>query len=221
LVDSEIVRINRVLALRLFEAEEQLRQVRARRREDGRANARTAEILAEHRSAWLDTERSLLNRLDDARRVELELRAQVESLERELSIAQLANSTVVPADNDTYGKEKRENESGEGEVEGEVSEEEVDEEEGMVLYEEGVEEGLELDKLAAMFYQQRLQMQLPPMPPMDSHGLGPEHNANFHCNDSNWFDLSNPSTKPIPNHILCQVIGSRPLVFCQVCYKKS
>lgn len=198
MVDSEIVRINRVLALRLFEAEEQLRQVRARRREDGRANARAAEILAEHRNAWLETEHSLLNRLEDACTVESELRARVDFLERELLVAKSAN-----ADDATDGKERREIGAGEGEVEGELSEEglEEEEEEGMVLHEEGIEDGLELDEIAAMIYQQRLRMPMP-LPPMDGHG--PQNNANYHCTDANWFDLHNPSSKP--NHIPWQVI---------------
>lgn len=206
------------MALRLFEAEEQLRQVRARRREDGRANARAAEILAEHRNAWLETERGLLNRLEDAHTVESELRVQVESLERELLVAKSANAASVPGNDATDGREKREIGGGEGEMEGEASEEEVEEEEedSMALHEEGIEEGLELDEIAAMIYQQRLQMQLPPM---DSHGLGPQNNSNFHCNDANWFDLSNASSKPIPNHIPWQVVVSPFCFFGRILIK--
>lgn len=201
MVDSEIVRINRVLALRLFEAEDQLRQVRARRREDGRANARAAEILAEHRNAWLDTEHSLLNRLEDARAVESELRARVDSLERELLVAKSANAAAtVSGDDATDSKEKREIGAGEGEgeVEGELSEEEMDEVEGMVLHEERVEDGFELDDIAALMYQQRLML----LPPMDGHGFGPQNNANYHYTGANWSDLDNPSS----NHIPWQVI---------------
>ncbi|KAF3331252.1 hypothetical protein FCM35_KLT04606 [Carex littledalei] len=208
-MDSEIVRVNRVLALRLFEAEDQLRQVRARRREDGRANARAAEILAEHRNAWLDTEHSLLNRLEDARAVESELRARMDSLERELLVAKSANAAAtVSGDDATDGNEKREIGAGEGEgeVEGELSEEEMDEEEGMVLHEERVEDGLELDEFAAMFYQERLQM---PLPPMDGHGLGPQNNGNYHCTDASWFELHNPSSNP--NHIPWQGLNYDPV----------
>ncbi|XP_078148038.1 ribonuclease P protein subunit P38-like protein [Carex rostrata] len=201
---------NRVLALRLFEAEDQLRQVRARRREDGLANARAAEILAEHRNAWLDTEHSLLNRLEDARAVESELRARVDSLERELLVAKSANAAAtVSGDDVTDSKEKREIGAGEGEgeveVEGELSEEEMDEEEDMVLHEERVENGFELDDIAAMMYQQRLMM----LPPMDGHGFGPPNNANYNYTDSNWSDLHNPSSKS--NHIPWQGLNYDPV----------
>ncbi|CAL4937152.1 unnamed protein product [Urochloa decumbens] len=87
----------RLLAARLLAAEDQLRQLRARRREDARANARAAEIFAGHRAAWMEAERRLLARAaaagDEAaslraRLAEAEadaatLRARVERLERE------------------------------------------------------------------------------------------------------------------------------------------
>ncbi|KAJ4785359.1 Ribonuclease P protein subunit P38-like protein [Rhynchospora pubera] len=187
---------NRVLALRLFEAEEQLRQVRARRKEDGRANARAAEILAEHRSAWLETEHSLLNRLEDAQAVVSELRAQVESLERELLVARSTTAIVASGENAVARREKTEDGEEEREEEGEVSEEEVDEEERVLLYEEGDEEGLELDEMAAILYQQSLKM---PLLSMDGHGLGTQNNAICHSTDSNWFGPSNSSAKPIPD----------------------
>ncbi|KAJ3706461.1 hypothetical protein LUZ61_010166 [Rhynchospora tenuis] len=188
---------NRVLALRLFEAEDQLRQIRARRKEDGRANARATEILAEHRSAWLETERNLLNRLEDTQAVESELRAQVESLERELLVARSTNAVVGSGENAVDGREKTEDGEEDREEEGEISEEEVDEEERVLLYEEGGEEGLELDEMAAIFYQQSLKM---PLLSMDGHGLGPQNNAIFHSTDANWYHLSNPSAKPIPDY---------------------
>jgi hypothetical protein len=87
----------RILAARLLAAEDQLRQLRARRREDARANARAAEIFAGHRAAWVEAERRLLARAaaaaDEAaslraRLAEAEadaaaLRARAERLERE------------------------------------------------------------------------------------------------------------------------------------------
>ncbi|CAN6302742.1 unnamed protein product [Urochloa humidicola] len=87
----------RLLAARLLATEDQLRQLRARRREDARANARAAEIFAGHRAAWMEAERRLLARAaaagDEAaslraRLAEAEadaaaLRARVERLERE------------------------------------------------------------------------------------------------------------------------------------------
>ncbi|PUZ36025.1 hypothetical protein GQ55_9G006500 [Panicum hallii var. hallii] len=87
----------RLLAARLLAAEDQLRQLRARRREDARANARAAEIFAGHRAAWMEAERRLLARaaaagdeaaslrarLADAEADAAALRARVERLERE------------------------------------------------------------------------------------------------------------------------------------------
>lgn len=88
---------SRDLALRLLHAEEQLRQMRSRRKEDSKANARVVEIFASHRQAWQAEERRLAQRLKSAaeeieglraRVVELEhaeaeSRARVEELERE------------------------------------------------------------------------------------------------------------------------------------------
>lgn len=87
----------RVLASRLLAAEDSLRQLRARRREDARANARAAEIFAGHRAAWMEAERRLLarataagdeaaslrSRLAEAEAEAAALRARVERLERE------------------------------------------------------------------------------------------------------------------------------------------
>ncbi|KAF8708817.1 hypothetical protein HU200_030206 [Digitaria exilis] len=87
----------RLLAARLLTAEDQLRQLRARRREDARANARAAEIFAGHRAAWMEAERRLLARaaaagdeaaslrarLAEAEAEAAALRARVERLERE------------------------------------------------------------------------------------------------------------------------------------------
>ncbi|KAJ3683239.1 hypothetical protein LUZ60_013466 [Juncus effusus] len=116
---------NRVLATRLFEAEEQLKQMRARRRDDARANARAAEILAGHRTAWLDAERNLLNRLDEAHSVESELRARVERLERELAVANAERDELEREDEggeEVGGDDDRNDSDGEEEGEGEGEE---------------------------------------------------------------------------------------------------
>ncbi|XP_062213934.1 uncharacterized protein LOC133914975 isoform X2 [Phragmites australis] len=73
----------RLLASRLLAAEDQLRQLRARRREDTRANARAAEIFAGHRAAWMEAERRLLARAAAAGDEAAALRARAERLERE------------------------------------------------------------------------------------------------------------------------------------------
>ncbi|KAF7044839.1 hypothetical protein CFC21_054016 [Triticum aestivum] len=87
----------RILATRLLAAEDQLRQLRARRREDARANARAAEIFAGHRASWAEAERRLLARaaaaadeaaslrarLADAEAQAAALRARADRLERD------------------------------------------------------------------------------------------------------------------------------------------
>ncbi|XP_004512376.1 uncharacterized protein [Cicer arietinum] len=78
-------------SLRAFRAEEELRQMRSRRQEDYKANARVAEIFASHRNAWRDEEKRLLRRIDAAseeiarlRAVVEDSKARVEELEREV-----------------------------------------------------------------------------------------------------------------------------------------
>ncbi|KAM0928714.1 hypothetical protein ACQ4PT_002653 [Festuca glaucescens] len=80
----------RVLAARLLAAEDQLRQLRARRREDARANARAAEIFAGHRASWSDSlaraadeAAALRARLADAEQQAAAQRARADRLERE------------------------------------------------------------------------------------------------------------------------------------------
>ncbi|KAF7127792.1 hypothetical protein RHSIM_Rhsim11G0034300 [Rhododendron simsii] len=89
---------NRDLCLKLIEAEEQLRQLRSRRKEDSKANARVVEIFAGQRHAWRREEERLLRGIDAAaeeinrlreRAGELEssdarLRREVEELRREV-----------------------------------------------------------------------------------------------------------------------------------------
>ncbi|XP_066367912.1 uncharacterized protein [Miscanthus floridulus] len=73
----------RILATRLLAAEDQLRQLRARRREDARANARAAEIFAGHRAAWMEAERRLLARAQAAGDEAASLRARLAEAEAE------------------------------------------------------------------------------------------------------------------------------------------
>ncbi|KAJ1431157.1 hypothetical protein SESBI_07397 [Sesbania bispinosa] len=82
----------RELSLKAFRAEEELRQMRSRRQEDSKANARVAEIFASHRNAWRDEEKRLLRRIDAAeeeiarlRATAAESKARVEELEREVA----------------------------------------------------------------------------------------------------------------------------------------
>ncbi|XP_026401893.1 uncharacterized protein LOC113297583 isoform X3 [Papaver somniferum] len=89
---------NRFLSLKLYQAEEQLKQMKSRRREDSKANARVVEIFASHRNGWQQEERKLLQqienssdeisslreRIDEFEKSEAELRSFVEKLEREI-----------------------------------------------------------------------------------------------------------------------------------------
>ncbi|OMO52386.1 hypothetical protein COLO4_37233 [Corchorus olitorius] len=66
----------RELTARLLTAEEQLRQMKSRRKEDSKANARVVEIFASHRNAWQEEERQLLQQIEDQR-------AKIEELQRD------------------------------------------------------------------------------------------------------------------------------------------
>ncbi|KAA8538727.1 hypothetical protein F0562_028378 [Nyssa sinensis] len=74
---------NRGLSIKLIQAEDQLRQLRSRRKEDSKANARVVEIFASHRHAWLQEERQLLQQIDGSAEEITHLRAKVEELEIE------------------------------------------------------------------------------------------------------------------------------------------
>ncbi|XP_051151708.1 uncharacterized protein LOC127265767 [Andrographis paniculata] len=90
---------NKALTFKLTEALEQLQQLRWRRKEDSKANARVAEIFASHRHSWQQEEKRLLQQIDegaqeisylkgkveDFERLEGELRANVADLKREIS----------------------------------------------------------------------------------------------------------------------------------------
>ncbi|CAK7355956.1 unnamed protein product [Dovyalis caffra] len=73
----------RDLSIRLFQAEEQLKQMKSRRKEDSKANARVVEIFASHRNAWQAEEKRLLQQIDLASEEMASLRAKVEDFERE------------------------------------------------------------------------------------------------------------------------------------------
>ncbi|XP_004300236.1 PREDICTED: uncharacterized protein LOC101307306 [Fragaria vesca subsp. vesca] len=72
----------RELSKRLWQAEEQVRQMRSRRKEDSKANARVVEIFASHRNAWQAEEKRLLSQIDAAEREMASLNARVEELEK-------------------------------------------------------------------------------------------------------------------------------------------
>lgn len=79
---SDIQSRNRDLTLQLEEAEEQLRELYSRRKEDSKANARVVEIFASHRHAWQQEERRLLRRIDDDAEEIAHLRARADELEK-------------------------------------------------------------------------------------------------------------------------------------------
>ncbi|KAE8670932.1 formin-like protein 14-like isoform X1 [Hibiscus syriacus] len=61
---------------KLLTAEDQLRQMKSRRKEDSKANARVVEIFASQRNAWQAEEKQLLQQIQDQR-------AKIEELEKE------------------------------------------------------------------------------------------------------------------------------------------
>lgn len=90
---------DKALSFKLMQAEEQLKQLHSRRKEDSKANARVVEIFASHRHSWQQEEKRLLQQIDecneeiaylkgkveDFERVEAELKANIEDLKREIS----------------------------------------------------------------------------------------------------------------------------------------
>ena len=76
---------NRALSLKLIQAEEQIRQMRLRRQEDSRANARVVEIFASHRNAWQQEENRLLAQIESATDEIEALRKKIEEMEGDLS----------------------------------------------------------------------------------------------------------------------------------------
>ncbi|XP_059662010.1 uncharacterized protein LOC132308062 isoform X2 [Cornus florida] len=73
---------NRDLSLKLTQADDQLRQLHSRRKEDSKANARVVEIFASHRHAWQQEEKRLLQQIDAASEEIAHLRAKIEELEK-------------------------------------------------------------------------------------------------------------------------------------------
>ncbi|GMY17854.1 coiled-coil domain-containing protein 136-like isoform X2 [Fagus crenata] len=101
------------VSLRLSQAEEQLRQMRSRRKEDSKANARVVEIFASRRDSWRAEERRLLEGMEEMRErvAELEKReelykARLQDLEREVAhrddiISFMSNSTSTSTSTST------------------------------------------------------------------------------------------------------------------------
>lgn len=95
----ELQRRVRELSSRLWQAEEQVIQMRSRRKEDSKANARVVEIFASHRNAWQTEEKRLLQQIDavnqelahlnariaDFEKAEADSRARILHLEREVA----------------------------------------------------------------------------------------------------------------------------------------
>ncbi|XP_023637811.1 uncharacterized protein LOC17885948 isoform X2 [Capsella rubella] len=78
---SEIKELKR----RLAAAEEQVRQMKSRRVEDSKANARVVDIFASHRNAWQEEEKRLMNRIHEMEEEREEFMNRVNELEREVS----------------------------------------------------------------------------------------------------------------------------------------
>ncbi|XP_065877082.1 uncharacterized protein [Euphorbia lathyris] len=73
----------RDLSFRLFQAEDQLKLMKSRRKEDSKANARVVEIFASHRNAWQAEEKRLLHQIDAATEELASLRATLEDFHSE------------------------------------------------------------------------------------------------------------------------------------------
>ncbi|KAI9083958.1 hypothetical protein K1719_034216 [Acacia pycnantha] len=71
------------LSAKLFQAEEQLKQMKSRRQEDSKANARVVEIFAGHRNSWRAEEKRLLHQVDACTKEIAHLRARVAEFEVE------------------------------------------------------------------------------------------------------------------------------------------
>ncbi|KAK4261543.1 hypothetical protein QN277_004528 [Acacia crassicarpa] len=70
------------LSAKLFQAEEQLKQMKSRRQEDSKANARVVEIFAGHRNSWQAEEKRLLHQIDACTEEIAHLRARVAEFEK-------------------------------------------------------------------------------------------------------------------------------------------
>lgn len=70
------------LQSKVVEAEEELSQMKCRRKEDSKANARVVEIFASHRNGWRQEEKRLLQRIDASAEEIGMLRARIQELEK-------------------------------------------------------------------------------------------------------------------------------------------
>ncbi|XP_020253626.1 uncharacterized protein LOC109830687 isoform X2 [Asparagus officinalis] len=77
---------NRILSLKLFQAKNQLKTLRSRRKEDSKANARVVEIFASHRHAWQQEERRLLDQIESTNEEIEGLRGRVGELKIEVRV---------------------------------------------------------------------------------------------------------------------------------------
>ncbi|KAF9624967.1 hypothetical protein IFM89_016599 [Coptis chinensis] len=85
LIPRSIIKLqsqNRALTLKLSEAEEQLKQMKSRRKEDSKANARVVEIFASHRNGWQLEEKKLVHQIESCNEEMGKLRGRVEELEK-------------------------------------------------------------------------------------------------------------------------------------------
>ncbi|KAK3019964.1 hypothetical protein RJ639_003011, partial [Escallonia herrerae] len=73
---------NRALSRKLSRAEEELKELYSRRKEDSKANARVVEIFASHRHAWQQEEKRLLQQIDAGAEEIAHLRAKLEECEK-------------------------------------------------------------------------------------------------------------------------------------------
>ncbi|KFK33955.1 hypothetical protein AALP_AA5G083500 [Arabis alpina] len=78
---SEVTELKR----RLTAAEDQVRQMKSRRVEDSKANARVVEIFASHRNAWQEEEKRLQNQIHEMEEEREDFMNRINELEREVS----------------------------------------------------------------------------------------------------------------------------------------
>lgn len=122
----------------------QLREMKLRRHEDSKANARVVEIFASHRNAWQVEEKRLLHQIDAAADEIARLRARVAELEdaaaraeREVSERdEMIGFMSRRIEEEGLGKKSREWEEEEEEMVGSTTSRNVEEEEIQVIYEQ-------------------------------------------------------------------------------------
>ncbi|KAI4366575.1 hypothetical protein MLD38_022436 [Melastoma candidum] len=112
------------LSLRIEQAEEQLWQMRSRRKEDSKANARVVEIFAGHRNAWQEEERRLARQAEEAEGEAAQLKGRMEDLEREWRdrVEDLQREVAERDEVIGYLSRREEDEVGEGNDEAEEEE---------------------------------------------------------------------------------------------------